>query len=114
MKPVLSKFKNVVFISNTLQPIDYLPKVLGFAPRVRSFHLSLPLNTFGPFLMTKGADQLEVCTKHDQRENTGVVRNFGSLLVEMSSIVPDGILCYFPTYKYMEFVLIKWNESGIL
>lgn len=64
--------------------------------------------------MTKGADQLEVCSKHDTRENTGVVRNYGSMLVEMSSTVPDGIICYFPSVKYMEFVLIKWNESGIL
>lgn len=32
----------------------------------------------------------------------------------MSSIVPDGIVCYFPSFKYMQFVIIKWNESGIL
>jgi DNA excision repair protein ERCC-2 len=71
-------------------------------------------STFGPYVMTKGADQLEVCSKYDQRENTGVVRNYGSLLVEMSAIVPDGVLCYFPSFKYLEFVIVKWNESGIL
>ena len=74
----------------------------------------MPCYTFLSLVMTKGADQLEVCSKHDQRENTGVVRNYGSLLVELSTTVPDGIICYFPSAKYMEFVLIKWNESGIL
>ena len=65
-------------------------------------------------IMTKGADQLQVCSKFDQRENTGVVRNYGSLLVELSMLVPDGLVCYFPSFKYMEHVIVKWNEMGIL
>lgn len=114
LRPIINKFKNVLLTGNQMQPINTLAKVLGISPRMHSFQLSLPKNRFGPYIMTKGADQLEVCSKHDQRENTGVVRNFGSLLFEMSTIVPDGILCFFPSFKYMEYVLLKWNEAGIL
>jgi DNA excision repair protein ERCC-2 len=114
MRPVFKKFKNVVLTGNCLQPIDSLPKIMDFKPRGRSFKMLMSRTTFGPYVMTKGADQLDVCSKHDQRENTGVVRNYGSLMVEMSSITPDGIICFFPSYKYMEFVIVKWNESGIL
>ena len=64
--------------------------------------------------MTKGSDQLNVSSKFDERENTGVVRNYGSLLVDLSSIVPDGMVCFFTSYKYMEHVILKWNEMGIL
>jgi len=28
--------------------------------------------------------------------------------------VPDGIVCFFPSYKYMEDVLLQWNQMGIL
>ena len=30
-----------------------------------------------------------------------VVRNYGNLLVEMASIVPDGLVCFFTSYVYM-------------
>ena len=53
-------------------------------------------------------------SKFDERENSGVIRNFGNMLVELSGIVPDGIVCYFTSYKYMEHILVKWNEMGIL
>jgi DNA excision repair protein ERCC-2 len=43
-----------------------------------------------------------------------VVRNFGNLLVEMSAIVPDGIVCFFTSYYYMEEIVSFWNEMGLL
>ena len=32
---------------------------------------------------------------------TAVVRNYGNLLASMCGIVPDGIVCFFPSYEYM-------------
>ena len=29
-------------------------------------------------------------------------------------VVPDGIVCFFTSYKYMEHIIIKWDEMGIL
>ena len=37
------------------------------------------------------------------------MRNYGNLLVEMTSIVPDGIVCFFTSYVYM--VSITLNTS---
>lgn len=45
---------------------------------------------------------------------SGVIRNFGNMLIELSSIVPDGMVCFFTSYKYMEHILIKWSEMGVL
>jgi len=30
-----------------------------------------------------------------------VIRNYGNLLVELSAVVPDGMVCFFPSYLYM-------------
>jgi len=65
-------------------------------------------------IVTKGADQQTVSTKFDEREKPGNIRNYGSLLVELCQTVPDGIVCFFISYKYMEYVIVKWNEMGIL
>lgn len=37
LQPLFRRFKNVVLTGSQLQPIDMLPKVLGFEPRVKSF-----------------------------------------------------------------------------
>lgn len=66
------------------------------------------------FLFCFFSDQLPVSTKFDMRSDPGVVRNYGKLLVEMVSIVPDGVVCFFVSYSYMDGIIATWNEIGIL
>jgi len=48
------------------------------------------------------------------REDANVVRNYGKLLIDLAQIVPDGIVGFFPSYRFMEDVVFQWNEMGIL
>lgn len=48
------------------------------------------------------------------RSDPGVVRNYGRLLLEMVAAVPDGIVCFFVSYSYMDGIVNSWNEMGIL
>jgi DNA excision repair protein ERCC-2 len=32
----------------------------------------------------------------------------------MTSIVPDGIVCFFVSYSYMDGIVNSWKENGIL
>ena len=34
--------------------------------------------------------------------------------MELSSVVPDGIVCFFVSYLYMDSIVSKWNDMGIL
>ena len=57
-------------------------------------------------MITRGNDQVAISSKFETREDIAVIRNYGNLLVEMSKIVPDGIVCFFVSYVYMvSFVL---------
>ncbi|CAI0448923.1 unnamed protein product [Linum tenue] len=115
IKPVFDRFQSVVITSGTLSPIDLYPRLLNFHPVVsRSFKMSLTRDCICPMVLTRGSDQLPVSTKFDMRSDPGVVRNYGKLLVEMVSIVPDGIVCFFVSYSYMDGIINSWNESGIL
>lgn len=44
------------------------------------------------------------------RNDPAVVRNFGQIMVEFSKIVPDGVVCFFPSYLYMEQIVSMWND----
>ncbi|CAL5425255.1 unnamed protein product [Camellia sinensis] len=115
IKPVFERFQTVVITSGTLSPIDLYPRLLNFNPVVsRSFTMSLTRDCICPMVLTRGSDQLPVSTKYDMRTDEGVERNYGRLLLEMVSIVPDGIVCFFVSYSYMDGIVNSWNEKGIL
>ncbi|XP_021759272.1 DNA repair helicase XPD [Chenopodium quinoa] len=115
IRPVFERFQTVVITSGTLSPIDLYPRLLNFNPVVsRSFTMSLTRDCICPMVLTRGSDQLPVSTKYDMRSDPGVARNYGRLLLEMVSVVPDGIVCFFVSYSYMDAIVNTWNETGIL
>ena len=65
-------------------------------------------------MITRGSDQVAISSRFEVRNDPAVVRNFGSILVEYSKIVPDGIVAFFPSYLYMESIVAAWNDMGIL
>ncbi|PIA44817.1 hypothetical protein AQUCO_01700426v1 [Aquilegia coerulea] len=115
IKPVFDRFQSVVITSGTLSPIDLYPRLLNFHPVIsRSFTMSLTRDCICPMVLTRGSDQLPVSTKFDMRSDLGVVRNYGRLLLEMVATVPDGIVCFFVSYSYMDGIINSWNEMDIL
>ncbi|KDO29395.1 hypothetical protein SPRG_05932 [Saprolegnia parasitica CBS 223.65] len=115
MRPVFERFSTVVLTSGTLSPIDLYPRLLNFSPVVRE---SLPMSVYRscicPLVITRGSDQMPVSTKFDLRDDMSVVRNYGGLLLEMAACVPDGMVCFFPSYMYMENIIAQWDVLGVL
>jgi len=50
----------------------------------------------------------------ESRQDTSVVRNYGNLLLEVVAFVPDGVVCFFPSYGHLVSVVDSWREDGIL
>jgi hypothetical protein len=67
-----------------------------------------------PVVLTRGGDQSPVSTKFEMREDDNVIRNYGRMLVELAAAIPDGIVCFFVSYSYMDKIVSKWNDMGIL
>ena len=61
-------------------------------------------------VVTRGSDQVAISSQFEVRNDPAVVRNFGSILIEYSKIVPDGIVAFFPSYLYMESIVAAWND----
>ena len=60
--------------------------------------------------ITRGSDQVAISSRFEVRNDPAVVRNFGSILIEYSKIVPDGVVAFFPSYLYMESIVAAWND----
>ena len=64
--------------------------------------------------MSKGNDQVAISSKFESRDDQSVVRNYGQLLVEVVKTVPDGVVCFFTSYLYLESVVAAWYDQGIV
>jgi len=115
MRPVFERFQSVVITSGTLSPLDMYPKMLDFHPiTMASFTMTLARQCILPMIVAKGNDQVALTSKFEARDDTAVIRNYGSLLAEMVSCVPDGVVCFFTSYLYMENVVAAWYEQGVI
>ncbi|XP_015599647.1 general transcription and DNA repair factor IIH helicase subunit XPD [Cephus cinctus] len=115
MKPIFDRFQSVIITSGTLSPLDMYPKILNFHPVIMSsFTMTLARPCLLPMIVTKGSDQVAISSKYETRDDVAVIRNYGQLLVEFAANVPDGIVCFFTSYLYMESVVAAWYDQGIV
>jgi DNA excision repair protein ERCC-2 len=115
IKPVFERFSSVIITSGTLSPMELYPTLLGFNPFiVATYPMTLVRNCFLPLIVTRGSDQGEVSSKFEVRNDLAVVRNYANILLEFSKITPDGLVCFFPSYLYMETIVTAWNDLGML
>lgn len=84
VKPLFAKYRNVVLTSGTISPLPTYAKLLDFKPvMMRSFGNTLPRNAIYPLIVNKGTDQLQISSKFDDRDDSAILRNYGSLLAEL-------------------------------
>ncbi|GKZ19948.1 DNA-dependent ATPase of the nucleotide excision repair factor 4 complex [Aspergillus brasiliensis] len=115
IKPVFDRFSSVIITSGTLSPLEMYPKMLGFnAVMQESYSMTLARRSFLPMVVTRGSDQAQISSSFQIRNDPGVVRNYGNLVLEFSRITPDGIVVFFPSYLYMESIISMWQGMGIL
>ncbi|KAH6925385.1 hypothetical protein HPB50_004512 [Hyalomma asiaticum] len=106
IKPVFNRFQSVIITSGTLSPVEMYPKILDFRPVVSaSLSITLARPSICPLIVSKGSDQVALSSRFETREEVSVIRNYGALLVELASCVPDGLVCFFTSYVYLESVV---------
>jgi len=115
VRPVFEKFQSVFITSGTLSPIELYPRLLSFNPVcISSLPMTLTRECLCPMVITRGADQQAVSTKFDMRDDPGVIQNYGRILIDLAAAVPDGLVAFFVSYSYMEQIVSKWHETGVL
>ncbi|CAH8504416.1 unnamed protein product [Schistosoma rodhaini] len=115
IRPIMSRFTSVIITSGTLSPLEMYPRILDFHPvNTVSFTMTLARNCVLPMIVSKGNDQVPMTTKYESRQDVAVIRNYGHLLAQLSAVVPDGIVAFFPSYHYLESTFASWYEQHIV
>ena len=106
---------SVVLTSGTMTPIDVYARVLRMT-NLKAISIEPPTANRGimPLIVTKANDQTPLTTEYTERGNTILNKNYGELLLELSKVVPDGLVVFFPSYSYLEEIVTEWNKLGLI
>lgn len=74
----------------------------------------IPQDNLVAFGCGQGPNQIALNYTYSNRSTADVVNETGQALIEFCHVIPKGVVVFFPSYDYEDFVLKQWERSGIL
>lgn len=119
-KDILEECRSVVLCGGTMKPFeDYtnqLFKPLNI-PKERTLFFSCNHIITDDKLVaigcTKGPNGVSLNFSYSNRNSPETIKEIGLLLVNLVQSIPKGIVIFFPSYDYQEYLFNQWATSGI-
>uniref|UniRef100_A0A7N5KK25 DEAD/H-box helicase 11 n=1 Tax=Ailuropoda melanoleuca TaxID=9646 RepID=A0A7N5KK25_AILME len=118
---VVKECRAVVIAGGTMQPVsDFREQLLACAgveaERVVEFscgHVIPPENIL-PLVICSGPSSQQLEFTYQKRELPQMMDETGRILCNLCTVVPGGVVCFFPSYEYQRQVYAHWDKSGLL
>lgn len=117
---VLEQAHSVILAGGTMSPAaDYIDQLFGLGyPRddivqFRCGHL-IPKESIVLLPVTHGPTGLPFDFTMAARGDDAMVQELGQAVINMVTAAPDGVVCFFPSFAYLEAVLAAWDRSDVL
>ncbi|KAJ3369788.1 ATP-dependent DNA helicase chl1 [Kappamyces sp. JEL0680] len=67
-----------------------------------------------PVVVSKGPSNCRFNFGFENRSNPVMVQDCGKVITDVCRAVAGGVVVFFPSYSYLEFVIAAWTSSGLL
>uniref|UniRef100_A0A665WR06 DNA 5'-3' helicase n=1 Tax=Echeneis naucrates TaxID=173247 RepID=A0A665WR06_ECHNA len=105
---------SIVLTSGTLSPMSSFSSELGvkFSIQLEANHV---INKSQVWVGTVGAGPQgrKLCATFQHTETFTFQDEVGALLLQVCQVVAKGVLCFLPSYKMLEKLRDRWNNTGI-
>ncbi|XP_059040470.1 ATP-dependent DNA helicase DDX11 isoform X2 [Mustela lutreola] len=130
---VVKECRALVIAGGTMQPVsDFREQLLACAgveaervvefscapcfqplPGVSAGHVIPPDNIL-PLVICSGPSSQQLEFTYQKRELPQMMEETGRILCNLCTVVPGGVVCFFPSYEYQRQVYAHWDKSGLL
>ncbi|XP_077984674.1 ATP-dependent DNA helicase DDX11-like [Glandiceps talaboti] len=118
---VVQQCKSLIVAGGTMQPLSEFKQQLFFmagvqADRIREFSCGhvIPPHHLLPMVLCKGPTGVELDFTYQSRDLPNMMDELGRVLCNICSVVPGGVVCFFPSYDYEDKVHTYWNKTGVI
>ncbi|KFZ13095.1 hypothetical protein V501_03880 [Pseudogymnoascus sp. VKM F-4519 (FW-2642)] len=114
---IVSEARAVILAGGTMSPMaDYTSHLLSYLPAERITTLScghvIPKENLLAWTLSKGPTGKPfefTFSKRAGREGEEMIDELGRAVLNICTIVPDGIVVFFPSYSYLDTVIKRWE-----
>lgn len=118
-KDIIEESKCVILAGGTMEPItDFTDFLVPYLNNDKIKHFScdhvIPDENLIVLPINKSLNNnFEFNFSFNKRNDTNQINELGNLLLNLLKTIPDGSVIFFPSYKYLSFVVNEWKVSGI-
>jgi chromosome transmission fidelity protein 1 len=114
-RDIVEEARAVILAGGTMSPLsDYTDYLFSYLAPDRlvnfSFGHVIPATNMLTKAVTRGPSAKELLYNYENRASDGVVMELRLLLERLCSIVPDGVVVFFPSYDYLAQVVKTWTR----
>jgi len=118
-REIVTGARSVVLAGGTLQPLQWLLGQLlepAQMPRVEYFSCGhvIPPGNLQLATLCAGPTGVTFEFTYANRSSTEMLDELGRALTNFCNIVPDGFVCFLPSYAFMDAALQRWEASGTM
>lgn len=62
--------------------------------------------------VARGSSGIDIEFTYSKRNSPAIIDELGQSLLKISAAIPDGVVVFFPSYSYLDQVLIRWQKGG--
>ncbi|CAL8319641.1 unnamed protein product [Gadus morhua 'NCC'] len=118
---VLTECRAVIIAGGTMQPVSDFKQELLFSAGVAQERITefscghvIPPGNILPLVMSSGPSGQELEFTFQNRDTPRMMDETGRVLFNLCTVVPGGVVCFFPSYEYSRRTLAHWDSSGAL
>lgn len=115
-KDIVDSARSVILVGGTMSPMDdYRSQLFPFVPKEKLTMLScghvIPESNLyvSPIAVGQGGQAMDFTFSN--RNSNSLLEDLGRSILTLASIVPDGLVLFFPSYSYLEQVLSVWRRA---
>nr|XP_016931748.1 regulator of telomere elongation helicase 1 homolog [Drosophila suzukii] len=109
-----TQVRSVILTSGTLAPLKPLIAELAIpvAQHLENPHIVDHSQVYVKIIGT-GPDRQQLISNYTNRDNPKYISSLGQTILNVSRIVPDGLLVFFPSYPMLNKCVDAWQASGL-
>lgn len=114
---VVNEARAVILAGGTMSPMsDYVSHLFPYLPpdRIRTLSCGhvVPATSLFASPIATGPNGLVFDFTYSNRTSYAMIEQLGQALVVLASIIPDGVVVFFPSYAYLDLVVSRWQATS--
>ncbi|KAI9489392.1 helicase C-terminal domain-containing protein [Zychaea mexicana] len=116
-RPIVEDAKSIILAGGTMEPIsDFTNILLHDVPSAQINRLScghiIPPSNMAVMSIDAGPTGKPFLFRYDSRQDEKLMDEVGQAIVNLCNVIPDGVVCFFSSFTYLEQVYKRWASGN--